>query len=787
MSELKHTFEQIYEHWGFGGSESRSGPGSSLEETETIRNAIKKLVKEKDIRTVVDIPCGDFNWMKDIVYSFEKYTGGDIVKQAIIDNKKYANDIISFIDFDLAGTEEIPEADLLIVRDVIGHLPLRYGMEALENILRSKCKYLLSTSWVNVNNKEYYKTHKNRDVHTGRFYPVCLQAAPFNLPEPELYIEESVIVDGYEDGNRKALVLWDLQKINKKLKPINDKALDVTIVTGLWNMGREKLDDSFSRSYKDYKERFIKLLQAPVNMFIYVSKEDEPLVWKYRSRKNTYVKVMELSEFDEWFEFYDKVQEIRTTESWYTQTDWLKRSPQANLKYYNPVVFSKMFLLNNASLYNPFSSTNFFWIDAGIANTVHDGYFYHDKVFDNLPELMNSINKFVFLSYPYSDGEEIHGFNRKKLESISATPHVKYVCRGGFFGGPKDQINNINALYYSVLKDTLSQNLMGTEESVFTILAHRFPETIYRYEIGNDGLIWPFFEDLKNVEQFLKKIPKQNFKIKISDIKTNVYVLTFNSPKQFETLCEHMIRADNDMFTHTNKILINNSTDETLFAEYDSLCEKYNFTEIHKDNIGICGGRQYIAEHFEKSDSDFYLFFEDDMNLNCDEFSGHVCDRGMVKYIPNLYEKIIRIMLREQYDFLKLSFSEFYGSNDIQWAWYNVPQNIRTEVWPEYNILPENGLDPNAPKTKFKHIGHMDGLAYITGEIYYSNWPQIVNRSGNRKMFLDTKWEYPYEQTWMSFMFQKTISGELNPAILLASPITHERFEYYTSSERREN
>jgi hypothetical protein len=248
-----------------------------------------------------------------------------------------------------------------------------------------------------------------------------------------------------------------------------------------------------------------------------------------------------------------------------------------------------------------------------------------------------------------------------------------------------------------------------------------------------------------------------------------------------------MIRGDTGMFTHTKKILINNSTDESLFSEYDSLCEKYGFTEIHRDNIGICGGRQYIAEHFENSDADFYLFFEDDMNLNSEEASGTTCDRGMVRYVPNLYEKIIRIMLREQYDFLKLSFSEFYGSNDIQWAWYNVPQNVRTDVWPEYDKLPENGLDPNAPKTRFKNIGHVDGLGYITGDIYYSNWPQIVSRLGNKKMFLDTKWDYPYEQTWMSFMFQKTISGELHPAILLASPITHERFEYYTSSERREN
>ena len=38
----------------------------------------------------------------------------------------------------------------------------------------------------------------------------------------------------------------------------------------------------------------------------------------------------------------------------------------------------------------------------GISNTVNAGYFYHDKVFDNLPEFIEENNDFVFLkNYPY--------------------------------------------------------------------------------------------------------------------------------------------------------------------------------------------------------------------------------------------------------------------------------------------------------------------------------------------------------------------------------------------------
>jgi hypothetical protein len=54
-------------------------------------------------------------------------------------------------------------------------------------------------------------------------------------------------------------------------------------------------------------------------------------------------------------------------------------------------------------------------------------------------------------------------------------------------------------------------------------------------------------------------------------------------------------------------------------------------------------------------------------------------------------------------------------------------------------------------------------------------------------MFLETKWANPFEQTWMSFIYQETLKGNINPAILLATPTEHDRFEFYPANERREN
>ena len=234
--------------------------------------------------------------------------------------------------------------------------------------------------------------------------------------------------------------------------------------------------------------------------------------------------------------------------------------------------------------------------------------------------------------------------------------------------------------------------------------------------------------------------------------------------------------------------LLDNSTNSIAKKENKRIAEANGFGYIDLGgNRGINGGRQAAAEHFEASNADFMFFFEDDMTVNPPECIGQFCRNGFRRYIPNLYKILHKIMLKEGFDFLKLSFTEVYWDNNIQTSWYNVPQHIRTEVWPSYDKLPVTGTDPNSPRTIFNRIDNVDGLGYITGEIFYCNWPMIVSKEGNKKMFIDTKWAHPYEQTWMSYIFQETRKGNIKPALLLASPIWHERIAHYTPEERREN
>ena len=119
------------------------------------------------------------------------------------------------------------------------------------------------------------------------------------------------------------------------------------------------------------------------------------------------------------------------------------------------------------------------------------------------------------------------------------------------------------------MKDTLSQGLMGTEESLFTIMTYKYPNLITYSEIDGNGLMGKFFEDLKDMTVEVVN--------NLDTSKVGLYVISFNSPKQFETLIQSMLDYDLDFITKTKKFLLDNSTDLSTTPRYVELCEEYGF------------------------------------------------------------------------------------------------------------------------------------------------------------------------------------------------------------------
>lgn len=560
-----------------------------------------------------------------------------------------------------------------------------------------------------------------------------------------------------------------------------------TLVTGLWDLGRGELKD-FGRSFDHYLECFGNLLSLDCNMIIWAPKELNRFINLNRNMSRTRIVNKELHEFDDWFPWFEQVQTTRKNLRWRQQADWLANSPQAQLKYYNPIVMSKFFMMNDSVVHDSFNSDYLFWIDAGLTNTVGIDLL---RNVDRLPVYMKKIEeeenkKFLFLSYPYDTDGEVHGYNRRAFDEICGE-HATYVCRGGFFGGHKDVIRQSNGDYYGIASQSFTNRVMGTEENFHTILSYKHKERFHRFELDDNGLVYKFFEQLGDLKKPVYRtnvdlIP-WNKRKDVSEIKTSLYILSFNSPEQFARVAQSWL--DNGFDKCHRRILINNSTDPTTYEQYQQLCDWFYFEHIKKEeNVGICGGRQFVAEHFNESDSEYYLFIEDDMFLN--DPTDEKDTFGYPKYIENLYDKSLTIAHQNHYDFLKLTYCEFYGDNSVQWSWYNIPQAVREIYFPDYCTLPEMGLDPNAPKVEGFTQKRYKDLHYLEGPYHYCNWPIWFSRQGNRKVFLNIKWANPFEQTWMSNAFQLQMHNEIKSAVLELSPITHDRFEFYTD-ERKES
>jgi hypothetical protein len=305
--------------------------------------------------------------------------------------------------------------------------------------------------------------------------------------------------------------------------------------------------------------------------------------------------------------------------------------------------------------------------------------------------------------------------------------------------------------------------------------------------INNDGLMSTFFEKVKKLP-----IPKREVSISTVDVPegveyfqsekevdmnksgkgTNLYITCFNIPQQLQLLLDSIEKYNPELLTSTNKYLIDNSIDESTRPAFDEIVKKYKFELIRNGNMGVCGARQWAAQHFHDSKAKYIVWFEDDMLM---ENKNILCKNGLNMHCDNWLDKCIKIIEEEKLDFIKISFSEFFGDHHKQWAWHNVPQNIKNRYFPD-----------GTHKMAWKNSGCIDGLSYLIGDVYYSNWPSVMTKAGNYKIFLETVYASPFEQTIMSQAYQIMKKGRLRSAVLMASLVNHNRVHHYAKDIRKE-
>lgn len=198
---MTSTFTPFYAENRWGDEESLSGPGSNLTRTAKLRRELPGLLQEIGAKTLLDAPCGDFNWMKDTQLGIDLYIGADIVPDLITRNQQlYANEKTQFVILDLTR-DKLPRVDVILCRDCFIHFSYRHITAAIKNFKRSKSTYLLTNS--------YPAWSKNENIRTGDFRPLNLTLSPLNFPPPIRQIDEKIPEEEAQFYG-KILGLWKL-------------------------------------------------------------------------------------------------------------------------------------------------------------------------------------------------------------------------------------------------------------------------------------------------------------------------------------------------------------------------------------------------------------------------------------------------------------------------------------------------------------------------------------------------------------------------------------------------
>ena len=190
------VFTNIYVNkiWGANqAGEGHSGCGSTLSATESYRYFLQNFFKAFDIHSVVDFGCGDWEFSRELDWDGIDYLGLDVVKHVIKhDQEQFSTEHIRFVHVD-GLTAELPQADLLICKDVLQHLTngdVKLFLKQLPSF-----KYCLITNDVDPQTQ----TTKNSNSPRGGYRWLDLTQPPYNVIGEKIF--------SYTDGHHLKQVL----------------------------------------------------------------------------------------------------------------------------------------------------------------------------------------------------------------------------------------------------------------------------------------------------------------------------------------------------------------------------------------------------------------------------------------------------------------------------------------------------------------------------------------------------------------------------------------------------
>ncbi|KAG1666813.1 hypothetical protein FOA52_011654 [Chlamydomonas sp. UWO 241] len=184
-----------------------SGPGSCPSATVGVRAILHHLVASLGVESLLDAPCGSFVWARLLMQSMPllRYTGVDVACSVInavqLDPEVVKNLLWQFHCVDVAH-QQLPSANMILTRDALQHLPVKYVTGFLEQAKRSGAK------WLAVGSYPYAEDSDNKNISIGDAFLIDLARPPFNLTGIVQVFEENAWAK--EGGEEAALALAQL-------------------------------------------------------------------------------------------------------------------------------------------------------------------------------------------------------------------------------------------------------------------------------------------------------------------------------------------------------------------------------------------------------------------------------------------------------------------------------------------------------------------------------------------------------------------------------------------------
>jgi hypothetical protein len=206
---MEETFTKIFLKKAWGSEETISGPSSTLQYTERLRQKLPELFEKFAIKSVFDAACGDLNWMSKVLEETDiDYVGVDVVQPIIekLKEKYKDNPKVTFMHANIVE-DKYPMADIMLCRDFLFVMPYVETYNILKNFVESGIKYLFTTTHINRAEKPF----NNKDTSVGGFRYMDLFASPYNFPKKTLF----KVLDGFDDRH---MCLWSRKQIQKVLE-----------------------------------------------------------------------------------------------------------------------------------------------------------------------------------------------------------------------------------------------------------------------------------------------------------------------------------------------------------------------------------------------------------------------------------------------------------------------------------------------------------------------------------------------------------------------------------------